>query len=38
MMIVSYARSADDKALFTLANTAKEDDKHKNGFIISTAR
>ena len=38
MMIVSYARSADDKALFALANTAKEDDKDKNGLIISTAR
>ena len=38
MVIVSYARSADDKALFALANTAKEDDKDKNGLIISTAR
>ena len=37
-MIVSYARSADDKDLFALANTAKEDDKYKNGLIISTAR
>ena len=38
IMIVSYARSADDKALFELANTDKEDDKDKNELIISTAR
>ena len=38
MMIDSYARSADDKALFALTNTAKEDDKDKNGLKISTAR
>ena len=33
-----YARSADDKALFALTNTAEEDDEDKNELMISTAR
>lgn len=37
LMSVSYARSAEDNALFALAITAKDQDKDKNGLDISTA-
>ena len=36
-MSVSYSRSSEDKALFGLAITAKEQNKDRNGLDITTA-
>jgi len=37
LMSVSYSRSSEDKALFGLAITAKEQNKDRNGLDIPTA-
>lgn len=37
LMSVSYSRSSEDKALFGLAITTKEQNKDQNGLDVSTA-
>ena len=37
LMSISYARSADDNALYALAITAKDQEQDNNGLDISTA-